>query len=211
AGYTDIIPVECGCGQMIELFRKMGRWVEDDAYIPLPGDYIFYDWDDGGAGDCTGWPDHVGIVVSVSVSGNKIRVIEGNKNDAAEYREIAVNGRYIRGYGIPDYASKATAPDASGPAGTGWEKDAQGKYRYKEGNGEYAVNKWLLINRHWYLFGKDGYMLTGWQRWDGSNVVGTDDPGEWYFLDNTPGGPLEGACWHSTEYGALCVWDVQEG
>ena len=208
AGYTDIIPVECGCGQMIELFRKMGRWVEDDAYIPSPGDYIFYDWDDGGAGDCTGWPDHVGIVVSVS--GNKIRVIEGNKNDAAEYREIAVNGRYIRGYGIPDYASKATAPDASGPAETGWEKDAQGKYRYKEDNGLWAANKWLLINHHWYLFGKDGYMLTGWQRWDGSSVVGADDPGEWYFLDNTPGGPLEGACWHSTDYGALRIWDVQK-
>ena len=209
AGYTDIIPTECGCGQMIELFRKMGRWVEDDAYIPSPGDYIFYDWDDSGAGDCTGWPDHVGIVVTVS--GGKAKVIEGNKNDAVEYREIDVNGRYIRGYGIPDYASKATAPEASEPAETGWEKDTQGKYRYKEDNGAYASNKWLLINRHWYLFGKDGYMLTGWQRWDGSNVVGADDPGEWYFLDNTPGGPLEGACWHSTDYGAMQIWDVQEG
>lgn len=208
AGYTDIIPTECGCGQMIELFRKMGRWVEDDAYIPSPGDYIFYDWDDSGAGDCAGWPEHVGIVVSVSE--DKIRVIEGNKNDAVEYREIDVNGRYIRGYGIPDYASKATAPEAPEPAETGWEKDAQGRYRYKEDNGAYASNKWLLINHHWYLFGKDGYMLTGWQRWNGSNIVGADDPGEWYFLDNTPGGPLEGACWHSTDYGALRIWDVQE-
>ncbi len=208
AGYTDIIPVECGCGQMIELFRKMGRWVEDDAYIPSPGDYVFYDWDDSGAGDCAGWPDHVGIVVTVS--GGKAKVIEGNKNDAVEYREIDVNGRYIRGYGIPDYASKATAPEAPEPAETGWEKDAQGRYRYKEDNGAYASNKWLLINHHWYLFGKDGCMLTGWQRWDGSSVVGADAPGEWYFLDNTPGGPLEGACWHSTDYGALRIWDVQE-
>ena len=48
----------------------------------------------------------VGIVASVS--GTTIKVIEGNKNDAVDYRTISLNGRYIRGYGIPNYASKAT-------------------------------------------------------------------------------------------------------
>lgn len=107
AGYTDIIPTECGCGQMIAAFRAMDRWVENDAYIPAPGDYIFYDWDDTGAGDCTGWPEHVGIVVSVF--GDVIKVIEGNKDDAVGYREIKVNGRYIRGYGVPDYGAKVVS------------------------------------------------------------------------------------------------------
>lgn len=108
SGYTDIIPRECSCGKMIELFQMLQRWVESDAYIPEPGDIIFYDWDDTGAGENTSWPDHVGIVVSVSGDGT-IEVIEGNKNDAVGYRTVKVNGRYIRGYGIPDYASKATA------------------------------------------------------------------------------------------------------
>lgn len=107
AGYTDIIPTECGCGQMIAAFRAMDRWVENDAYIPAPGDYIFYDWDDTGAGDCTGWPEHVGIVISVF--GDVIKVIEGNKDDAVGYREIKVNGRYIRGYGVPDYGAKVVS------------------------------------------------------------------------------------------------------
>ena len=107
AGNTDIIPTECGCGQMIAAFRAMNRWVENDAYIPSPGDYIFYDWDDTGAGDCTGWPEHVGIVVSVF--GDVIKVIEGNKDDAVGYREIKVNGRYIRGYGVPDYGAKVVS------------------------------------------------------------------------------------------------------
>lgn len=105
AGYTDIIPTECSCGKLIELFKQLGRWVEDDAYVPASGDYIFYDWDDTGAGDCTGWPEHVGIVISVFE--NVIKVIEGNKDDAVGYREVRVDGRYIRGYGIPDYASKS--------------------------------------------------------------------------------------------------------
>ena len=119
AGYTDIIPTECGCGQMIALFQALNRWVENDAYVPDPGDYVFYDWDDNGVGDCAGWPEHVGMVVSVS--GNKIKVIEGNKNNAVEYRELTVNGRYIRGYGVPDYASKATKAEnpSSQASGTG--------------------------------------------------------------------------------------------
>ena len=78
-----------------------------------------------------------------------------------------------------------------------------------QADGTYAANKWLLINHHWYLFTGDGLMITGWQRWNGERVVSGDEPGDWYFLDNTAGGPLEGACWHSTDYGALHVWDVQ--
>lgn len=105
AGYTDIIPTECSCGQMVSLFAKAGRWIEDDAYVPSTGDIIFYDWDDTGTGDNTGWPDHVGIVVSVQ--DGAIKAIEGNKDNAVGYRTIAVNGKGIRGYGAPDYASKA--------------------------------------------------------------------------------------------------------
>ena len=91
----------------------------------------------------------------------------------------------------------------------GWEYDGQPKYRYMKENGEYAADEWLVINHHWYLFGTDGYMLTGWQKWNGSRVVAPDEPGDWYFLDNTAGGPLEGACWHSRENGAQEIWYVE--
>lgn len=106
AGLTDIIPTECGCGQMIELFKKLGSWQESDYYRPLPGDIIFYDWQDTGSGDNKGWPDHVGIVEKVA--GNIITAIEGNNSNSVARRNIAINGRYIRGYGVPKYSSKAT-------------------------------------------------------------------------------------------------------
>lgn len=109
AGFTDIIPTECGCGPHINLFKKIGRWQESDAYKPLPGDYIFYDWDDNGVGDNVGNPDHVGVVEKVA--GSTITVIEGNCSNSVKRRNIAVNGRYIRGYGVPDYASKADKKD----------------------------------------------------------------------------------------------------
>lgn len=100
-GCTDVVPTECSCGRMIELMQKMKIWVETDAHVPSKGDIIFYDWDESGSGDTTGWPEHVGIVTDVSNS--KITVIEGNKSDSVTYRTIAVNGRGIRGYGIPKY------------------------------------------------------------------------------------------------------------
>lgn len=115
AGLTDIAPTECSCGQMIELYRKLGRWEENDAHVPEQGDVIMYDWQDSGVRDNTGAPDHVGIVAEVT--GSSIKVIEGNKSNAVGYRSMSVNGRYIRGYCLPDYASKATGgstPPAQG-------------------------------------------------------------------------------------------------
>lgn len=110
-GMTDIIPTECGCGKMIDLFKQLGEWQENDAHVPKPGDVIFYDWDDTGSGDNTGGSDHVGIVESVR--GSTITVIEGNKGTpgAVAYRTLSVNGRYIRGYGLPKFKdAPATDP-----------------------------------------------------------------------------------------------------
>ncbi len=104
AGLTDIIPPECGCQRQIALFMELGHWEEDDNYLPLPGDYIFYAWEDTFFGDCTGWADHVGIVAGTW--GPFIKVIEGNKEDAVDHRFILRNDPSIRGFGLPDYTSK---------------------------------------------------------------------------------------------------------
>lgn len=109
AGLSDIIFGECSCSRMIELYKKAGRWMENDAYRPQIGDILMYYWKDGSnyaTTDCTANPNHVGVVGAVS--GNNITVYEGNKGEAVATRTIQVNGRYIRGYCLPDYASKAT-------------------------------------------------------------------------------------------------------
>ena len=104
-GLRDIMPTECGCQPMIRLYQDIGRWVEDDAYVPSPGDVIFYDWQDTGYGDNVGQSDHVGIVVCCT--NGTMTIIEGNCDNAVKLRQIAVNARFIRGYGCPNYASKA--------------------------------------------------------------------------------------------------------
>ncbi len=123
AGLTSIAPTECGCGKMIDLYKKLGSWVENDAYVPKPGDVIMYDWEDSGVGDNLGAPNHVGIVASVS--GNSVKIIEGNKGEAVAYRTLKVNGKYIRGYCVPKYAGASSAAKPNPPEqNTGSSKPA---------------------------------------------------------------------------------------
>lgn len=107
-GATSILPTECGCEKHIELFKALDSWIEDESITPVTGDIIFYDWDDTGLGDNKGYADHVGIVESVSKG--VITVIEGNNNSAVRRKTIAVNARYIRGYGRPKYADETSKP-----------------------------------------------------------------------------------------------------
>ena len=156
---TDIIPTECGCNPMIQLFKNLGEWVEDDSYTPNPGDIIFYDWDDNGIGDCTGGSEHVGIVEFVS--GGYITVIEGNKNDAVGRRKLKVNGKFIRGYGTPKYAKY------------GWIQDDIGWWYQKKDN-TYPKSEWLELSGNWFYFNDKGYAVTGWQY----------IKGKWYWFDS---------------------------
>lgn len=98
---TNIIPTECSCQKMIELCKTKGIWLEDENRTPIPGDLIFYDWQDNGIGNNTGWSDHVGIIQKVE--GDTIFVIEGNYKDAVGIRKVKVNAKGIRGYAIPRY------------------------------------------------------------------------------------------------------------
>ena len=109
AGLGEILYPECACDPMIALYAQAGRFEERDEAVPRPGDVIFYDWEDPGVGDNRGSSDHVGLVLDVS--GNRITVIEGNKSDAVALRDMHIDGRYIRGYGKPDYLSLADAAE----------------------------------------------------------------------------------------------------
>lgn len=108
AGLTDVGFTECSCNRMIDLYKAKGRWEERDSYAPKIGDILMYDWQDNGIGDNVGSADHVGLVAAIN--GTRLTIIEGNKNESVSYRSINANGKYIRGYCLPDYASKASKP-----------------------------------------------------------------------------------------------------
>lgn len=103
-GYTDVMPIEISCGELIKRAKDMGCWQENDGYTPSPADAILYDWDDNGKGDNTGWPDHVGTIDYVNKESGYMTAIEGNYNDAVKKRTISINGKYIRGFITPKYS-----------------------------------------------------------------------------------------------------------
>lgn len=123
---ADEFPTECSCKRMIALFKKLGLWEENDAYKPSIGDLVMYYWNDSADSysekDCTADPNHVGMVTAVN--GESFTVTEGNKSTskAVGTREMQVNGRYIRGFCLPDYKtaakrlSKATTTTTSASA-----------------------------------------------------------------------------------------------
>lgn len=111
AGVADVVPIEISCYYLIEIAKKNGIWIENDAYIPSLGDLILYDWDDSGKGDNTGSPDHVGVVEKCD--GSKITVIEGNCSNMVKRRELSVNGRYIRGFIVPKFSGSSSTPVTS--------------------------------------------------------------------------------------------------
>ncbi|MBO5000567.1 MAG: peptidoglycan-binding protein, partial [Bacteroidaceae bacterium] len=121
-GYTDIIPTECGCEKHVALFKEIGCWVENENRTPSAGDIIFYDWQDNGVGDDKGNADHVGIVEKVS--GSTITVIEGNYSDSVKRRTLKVNGKNIRGYGVPKYDKEPEAVETKSTAVLNWQKAA---------------------------------------------------------------------------------------
>lgn len=115
--YTEIIPIEISCGDLIENAKKMGCWVENDGYVPKPADFVLYDWNDNGSDDNTGWPDHVGVVDYVNENSGYFTVIEGNYSDSVKKRTVSINGRFIRGFIAPKYDDNAVEPSTPNASG----------------------------------------------------------------------------------------------
>ena len=186
SGLADLFPcVECSCGNVIALAKKAGIWVEDDAYVPDTGDAILYDWQDSGTGNNTGWPDHIGLVVSAS--GGKIKVIEGNISNTVGYRTITVNGRYIRGYITPKFSKKATEAPAAG-TGSGATSSGGGINKTERWKGQSTTDG--LNVRKWAGKENDTCSFSPLEEGEAVSVcdeVKAADGSKWYYIKNKDG------------------------
>lgn len=75
-------------------FKDKSQWRErgDTNNKPIPGDYVFFDWDGGKD------PDHVGAVLCVE--GNFLYTIEGNSGGRVAVQRYDLNDKRIVGYGV---------------------------------------------------------------------------------------------------------------
>lgn len=81
-------------------FKDSRMWRErgDTNNMPIPGDYVFFDWD--GKSD----PDHVGAVLCVE--GNFLYTIEGNSGGRVAVQRYDLNDKRIVGYGVLNWKTK---------------------------------------------------------------------------------------------------------
>lgn len=70
---------------------RYGQW-RDSGTEPIPGDYVFFDWD----GDSD--PDHVGAVLFVD--GTQLYTIEGNSGGKVAVQRYPLSDSHIVGYGV---------------------------------------------------------------------------------------------------------------
>lgn len=87
----------------MEKFKDSRMWREGGA-TPIPGDYVFFDWD--GRNDPNGGkdPDHVGAVLCVE--GNFLYTIEGNSGGRVAVQRYDLNDKRIVGYGVLNWKTE---------------------------------------------------------------------------------------------------------
>lgn len=84
----------------MEKFKDKSQWRErgDTNNMPIPGDYVFFDWDGRNDPDGVKDPDHVGAVLCVE--GNFLYTIEGNSGGRVAVQRYDLNDKRIVGYGV---------------------------------------------------------------------------------------------------------------
>ncbi len=90
----------------MEGFQKSGKWrnPNDANNMPIPGDYVFFDWDGRNDPDGGKDPDHVGAVLCVE--GNFLYTIEGNSGGRVAVQRYDLNDKRIVGYGVLNWKTK---------------------------------------------------------------------------------------------------------
>lgn len=78
-------------------FKDSRMWREGGE-TPIPGDYVFFDWDGRNDPDGGKDPDHVGAVLCVE--GNFLYTIEGNSGGRVAVQRYDLNDKRIVGYGV---------------------------------------------------------------------------------------------------------------
>ena len=90
----------------MKLFQdvRYGQWYKRSTYTPIPGDYVFFDWDGRNDPDGGNDPDHVGAVLCVE--GNFLYTIEGNSGGRVAVHRYDLNDPRIVGYGVLNWKTQ---------------------------------------------------------------------------------------------------------
>ena len=84
-------------------FQTQKMW-RDSGTEPIPGDYVFFDWDGRNDPDGVKDPDHVGAVLCVE--GDFLYTIEGNSGGRVAVQRYLLSDPRIVGYGVLNWKTE---------------------------------------------------------------------------------------------------------
>ena len=101
AGITDKeYPYDCATTTWVRSLEEKELFSPVSEYSPMPGDLVFFDWEQDGL------TDHVGLVYGVDEKDNYLLTIEGNHSRTVGTFEYLLNDPRIMGYGILKYVEE---------------------------------------------------------------------------------------------------------
>lgn len=101
AGITDKeYPYDCATTTWVRSLEERELFSPAAEYSPMPGDLVFFDWEQDGL------TDHVGLVYGVDEKDNYLLTIEGNHSRTVGTFEYLLNDPRIMGYGILKYVEE---------------------------------------------------------------------------------------------------------
>ena len=107
----EAIPYEASCPRWVQALQdpEVDLYRPAEEYTPVPGDIIFFDWEEDGSSD------HVGIVKETDPKKGTITTVEGNSGNAVAENEYQLDDPAILGYAqLPAQVLKA--PEAESAA-----------------------------------------------------------------------------------------------
>ena len=93
AGVEDY-PLDCNCPSWINALTELEMYQTPDVYTPVPGDVIFFDWNENLVSD------HVGLVKAVDLEKGELITIEGNNGNTVAEHTYKLDDTDLLGYGI---------------------------------------------------------------------------------------------------------------
>jgi len=87
-------PLDCNCPSWINTLTELEMYQTPDVYTPIPGDLIFFDWNENLVSD------HVGLVKEVDLEKGELITIEGNNGNTVAEHTYKLDDTDLLGYGI---------------------------------------------------------------------------------------------------------------
>lgn len=177
----DWRPVDCGNGHYFAILAGTGNTLSETDVILKRGYDYAYTFDPSQPKPWGQVPDLAFVDGKWGIPENRAAMPEGSYSTlqivlTTNNHNFTTKERYVDVVKLPDGVSSSSLPNevkkylintdgsdsgaSKSVAGAGWEKESDGRYRYRKPDGTYVGSGWLKLDTSMYYMDDNGYMLS---------------------------------------------------